>query len=134
MTLLYIIKEVIDMQYFDIDEFRCKHCGELPENGMNPVLLEKLDYLRGAIGYPVIVSCGYRCPYHNEEVGGVPDSQHVLGNAADIYVDGLSVDELADACVKACFDGIGRYYSSQFVHVDVRSDGYEPNGYTWVGD
>ena len=83
---------------------------------MNPVLLDKLDYLRGAIGYPVIVSCGYRCPYHNGEVGGVPDSQHVLGNAADIYVDGLSVDELADACIKAGFDGIGRYYSSQFVH------------------
>lgn len=121
-------------QYFSDDEFRCHHCGELPDDGMNPVLLEKLDALRESLGVPIYVSCGYRCPAHNEEVGGVSNSQHVYGNAADIYTDNLSVDELGDAAADIGFDGIGRYYTSQFCHVDCRSNGYEPNTYTWIGD
>ena len=100
---------------------------------MNPVLLDKLDELRESIGVPIYVSCGYRCPEHNLEVGGVENSQHVLGNASDIYTDNLSVDELANAAVDTGFDGIGRYYDSQFVHVDVRDNGETPNGYTWNG-
>lgn len=120
------------MKYFSIDEFRCKHCGELPANGMNQILLDKLDDMREKIGMPIIISCGYRCPEHNAEVGGVSNSQHIYGNAADIYVDGLTVDQLADYCVSEGFDGIGRYYNSQFVHTDVRDNGASPNGYTWT--
>ena len=121
------------MQYFDISEFACRCCGQYPENGMNDVLLSKLDALRESIGVPIHISCGYRCPSHNAEVGGVPNSQHVDGTAADIYTDNLSVDELADAAAAIGFDGIGRYYNDQFVHVDCRSNGDEPNGYQWNG-
>jgi uncharacterized protein YcbK (DUF882 family) len=120
------------MEYFSIDEFRCKCCNELPKNGMNQILLDKLDDMRGRIGAPIIVTCGYRCPEHNAEVGGVSNSQHVLGNAADIYCDSLSVDELAGYCVEEGFDGIGRYYNSEFVHCDVRDNGDSPNYYTWT--
>lgn len=119
------------MKYFATSEFCCQHCGALPEGGMNPVLLEKLDQLRELAGRPIIVTSGYRCPAHNAEVGGVPDSQHVQGNAADIYCDGLTVDELADLAVQVGMDGIGRYYDQGFVHCDVRSNGTEPNGYQW---
>lgn len=121
------------MKYFTINDFRCRHCDELPENGMNQILLDKLDALRESVGVPVYISCGYRCPTHNAEVGGVENSQHVLGNAADIYTDNLSVDELASAAIEAGFDGIGRYYGDEFVHVDVRDNGESPNEYTWNG-
>lgn len=120
------------MKYFKESDFACKCCGELPEDGMNESLLEKLDALRELVKVPVYISCGYRCPSHNAEVGGVENSQHVLGNAADIYTDDLTVDELADAAVKIGFDGIGRYYSDEFVHVDCREDGQSPNEYTWT--
>lgn len=121
------------MRYFSIDEFRCKHCWELPSGGMNPVLLQKLDNLRATIGMPVIVSCGYRCPSHNAEVGGVWNSQHVYGNAADIYVNGMDVDTLASYCEDQGFDGIGIYYpgNGDFVHVDVRDNGNSPGYYRW---
>lgn len=119
------------MKYFSINEFRCKHCGELPPSGMNPVLLAKLDQLRELASEPIYVNSGYRCPYHNEEVGGVPNSQHVLGNAADISCDGLTVDQLADLAVEVGMDGIGRYYDQGFVHCDVRDNGNSPNGYQW---
>ena len=78
------------------------------------------------------VTCGYRCPKHNAEVGGVPNSQHTLGTACDIYCNNLSVDELAELARVAGFDGIGRYYKQEFVHVDVRSNGCEPAVYQWT--
>ena len=120
-------------KYFSEAEEVCHCCGQLPENGINPILLEKLDALREAIGKPIHVDCMYRCPAHNAEVGGVPNSQHVLGNAADIWVDDMGVDDLANLAADVGFDGIGRYYGSEFVHVDVRDDGNSPNYYQWNG-
>lgn len=44
-----------------------------------------LDPLREAYGAPIIVSSGYRCPKLNKAVGGAANSQHTLGQAADIH-------------------------------------------------
>lgn len=44
-----------------------------------------LDPLREAYGKPIIVSSGYRCPKLNKAVGGVANSQHRTGHAADIH-------------------------------------------------
>ncbi|MDY6148972.1 MAG: D-Ala-D-Ala carboxypeptidase family metallohydrolase [Porphyromonas sp.] len=100
---------------------------------MNPVLLAKLDELRERLGRPVIVSSGYRCPVHNRNVGGVYNSQHVNGTAADIYCPGVAVGELASAARAVGFDGIGVYYFEGFVHVDCRDGGRRPGYYTWEG-
>ena len=43
-----------------------------------------LDPLREAWGKPIKVNSGYRCRALNKAVGGVPASQHMLGQAADI--------------------------------------------------
>lgn len=45
-----------------------------------------LDPLREAWGRPIIVNSGYRCDVLNKAVGGVPTSQHRLGQAADLDV------------------------------------------------
>lgn len=47
-----------------------------------------LQPIRDAYGKPIYVSSGYRCPKLNKAVGGVPTSQHLRGEAADIYVKG----------------------------------------------
>ena len=121
------------MKFFKEEDFRCKHCDELPKNGMNQVLLAKLDALRELIGVPIYISCGYRCQEHNDSIpGSVPNSQHVMGTAADIYTDNLTVDELADFASQIGFDGLGRYYDQDFVHVDCRDDGDSPNTYLWT--
>lgn len=104
--------------HFNEDEFRCRHCGELPAEGIAPDLISKLETLRGVVGKPLIVTSGYRCPTHNKAVGGATKSQHVLGTAADISARGIGVDELARAAEQVGFGGIGRYQN--FVHVDVR--------------
>lgn len=86
-------------------------------------LVDVLDKIRERVGRPVYIESGYRCEDHNREVGGVPNSQHVLGTAADITVDDISIDELADIAKECGADGVGRYYGLQFVHIDVR--GYD---------
>lgn len=48
-----------------------------------------LEGLRTLLGAPVIVSSGYRCPALNKAVGGQPNSQHMLGEAADIICPGF---------------------------------------------
>ena len=43
-----------------------------------------LEPLREHFGEPIYISSGYRCPQLNRAVGGVPNSQHMRGEAADI--------------------------------------------------
>ena len=45
---------------------------------------EVIQPLRDAWGEPLAINSGYRCPEVNRAIGGVPTSQHVLGEAADV--------------------------------------------------
>ena len=78
---------------------RCKECrltqaaSRLP-NGIEESILalgeDVLDPARELLGMPVVVNSGFRCPLHNQTVGGVGGSgssrtsQHVKGEAADV--------------------------------------------------
>ena len=115
-------------KYFNLNEFRCKHCKKLPKNGMNEVLIRKLDLFRERLGMPVIISSGYRCPVHNRNVGGVSNSQHVKGNAADLHAN-KSPHEMKKLALEIGFDGVGLYPWG--VHVDCRDNGENPGKYQW---
>jgi uncharacterized protein YcbK (DUF882 family) len=111
-------------KYFNESELACNgvECEGLNNvgNGIDPRLFDVLDAIRERIGQPIYVNSGYRCPVHNRNVGGVPNSQHVDGTAADITYDGIDVDYLAQVAEECGADGIGRYWSQSFVHVDTR--------------
>ena len=47
-----------------------------------------LEPLRVAMQCPIHISSGYRCEQLNKAVGGVYNSQHLKGQAADISIDG----------------------------------------------
>lgn len=47
-----------------------------------------LQPLRDAMGHEVKIGSGYRCPRLNQAVGGVSNSQHLKGEAADLCIDG----------------------------------------------
>ena len=102
--------------YFSIDEFACPCCGvAIVYTG----LLYRLETLRRLIWAPVRVTSGYRCPKHNEEVGGAKASLHLIGAAADIVVDGVEMRKLARLAGQVGFTGILVY--DDHVHIDLRS-------------
>ena len=47
-----------------------------------------LEPLRVAMGRPINISSGFRCEQLNKAVGGVYNSQHLKGQAADINIEG----------------------------------------------
>lgn len=84
------------MKYFTIKELTRSTTAQLRGIDNTPsqqvidnlrALVENvLDPLREAWGAPIHVNSGYRCAALNKAVGGVPTSQHILGEAADITV------------------------------------------------
>lgn len=47
-----------------------------------------LEPLRVAMNEPIKIGSGYRCQKLNAAVGGVRNSQHIKGQAADLCIDG----------------------------------------------
>lgn len=83
--------------------------------------MDALQRVRDDFGRPMNITSGYRTPAHNKRVGGVKNSQHVLGRASDIALarlrDGPLLERLAD---EHGMKGIGRYPSRRFIHMDMR--------------
>lgn len=84
------------MKYFSIEELtastEARKMGidntPTPEavSNLTELVEHVLDPLREKYGHPIMVSSGYRRPRVNAAVGGERTSQHVSGEAADIYV------------------------------------------------
>ena len=87
-----------------------------------------LEQLKAKAGKSIHLNCAYRCPTHNAEVGGVPNSQHVLGTAADITIPEIGFERARELVESLDFDGTGFYPpldggGAWFIHVDVRDGG-----------
>ena len=110
-------------EHFDSSEFACKcGCGSL-NNGadVSPKLISVLEQMRQKCGKPIIVTSGYRCPTHNRNEGGVSNSQHVLGKAADVLVpEGMTEAKFMELAAQCGADGIGSYPWG--IHIDVRGE------------
>ena len=82
------------MKYFSIEELvKSASAERLTIDNTPPraaqrmltILVEQLlDPIRRRYGAPIIVTSGYRCPALNTAVGGVANSHHIVGCAADI--------------------------------------------------
>lgn len=54
------------------------------KDNINALIDHLLSPIREAWGCPIYVNSGYRCATLNKKVGGVANSQHILGEAADL--------------------------------------------------
>ena len=83
--------------YLKREEMRCK-CGGKYCNGFpaepQQLLMELADRARMHFGRPAHVVSGLRCQRWNKIQGGVANSQHMYGEAMDIWIDGVSAGEL----------------------------------------
>lgn len=82
---------------FNLEEFKCKDGGDIPNSALLNIveLARNLEVLRTAINKPITITSGYRSPKYNTKIGGVKDSQHLRGTAADIKVVGMTPKEVA---------------------------------------
>ncbi|AUR86113.1 peptidase M15 [Vibrio phage 1.082.O._10N.261.49.E4] len=101
-------------------EFACRCCGKVK---IERELVMLLQMVRTHFNRPLTITSGYRCPSHNANVGGVKNSQHAKGTAADIVVSGIEPSEVyhfIDSLLPNSY-GLGLYINKGFVHVDVRA-------------
>jgi uncharacterized protein YcbK (DUF882 family) len=113
---------------FTIDEFQCR-CGcEMPANVKANIekLAEELQVLREVVDSSITINSAYRCPSHNKSVGGAKNSQHLLGNASDIVIQGRKPSDtysLLELLIKdgvILEGGLGKY--NTFTHYDIRGN------------
>ena len=112
-----------EIEYFTRDEFKCK-CGGKYCNGYPSEPDERMVriayQLRKNLGVPITIVSGLRCKTWNAIQNGHAQSQHMYGEASDIYARGVSQSR-----VEAELDKIGgvRYHyaiaGSNNVHFDV---------------
>lgn len=105
--------------WFKLQEFLC-HCGDKNCDAVRPQdpLVAKLNVLRDRVGRPITIISGSRCAKNNAKVGGVKESAHMTGWAADLFCpDSPFRFALVEACVKdPLFSRIG--VGARFLHVD----------------
>jgi len=96
------------------------------EHFMDPKLFDLLHGIAGklAITAPFQIVSGYRSPQtnamlHERSAGVAANSQHVLGKACDICIEGVELANLQKAALSLQAGGVGFYPVSNFVHVDV---------------
>jgi len=111
---------------FSKSEFDSKDGAVMPCEILENIrkLAEILQIIRDNIKKPITINSGYRSPEHNKSIGGVSNSQHVKGLAADITVQDYTPDQVADF-IGGLMNygvieqgGLGRY--NTFTHIDIR--------------
>jgi len=102
-------------------ELRCKHTGIF---AMQPAFLDRLQELRTELGFPFVITSGYRAPTHPVEAAKKWPGAHAYGRAVDIAtasaVRSLRIVERARAFG---FTGIGvsmpvGQLGHRFIHLD----------------
>lgn len=81
-----------ESEFFDREEFRCqckgKYCDGFPVEPEEE-LVRVCNEIRRRLGVPVSIvdggGSGVRCTRHNAAVGGVGNSNHLYGKAADLH-------------------------------------------------
>lgn len=128
------------MKYFSFSEFFESDVAEkhqvknIPDDAqlsqvlgnIKALVLNVLDPLRARTGRPIIITSGYRSQRVNELVGGSKTSQHLLGKAADIHVQGYTPQQM-DMVYRAIqmfydFDQLIFYPSKNIIHISWNGD------------
>lgn len=98
------------MTYFKFSEFVNSKTADslnLDNTPLSPYVLGNLaslwytlDLIREELGFPIIINSGYRCAKLNQAVGGVKNSLHLKGRAADIRTNYENMQKLRDILLR----------------------------------
>lgn len=95
------------------------------ERMMEPALFDALHAINTRLetNRPFQIISGYRSPktnamLHAKSKGVASQSQHTLGKAVDVRIEGVQLAHLHKAALDVSAGGVGYYPKSNFVHVD----------------
>lgn len=75
-------------KYFTVGEVTNRDSRRIPQNALTKRRIKKLakemDFIREKYNCPIVINSWYRPPHINAAVGGVSNSQHIHGWAADV--------------------------------------------------
>ena len=114
-------------EHFTLEEFtrstiasRLKIDNSVPDELMPNIQLTaiKLELVRQALGKPIVITSGYRCPALNARVGGVSTSAHTKGLAVDFRCDYGNPKQICQRLIDAGvqFDKLIQEHN-QWVHI-----------------
>lgn len=116
------VKYVLSDHFVSTD-FDCK-CSVCTTTIIHPLLIERLETLRGLLLRPILITSGYRCKDYQADLASrgydtaKGTSTHELGEAADIKAGTLFGTDLTIQAENAGFTSIGTGF--KWVHVDLR--------------
>jgi uncharacterized protein YcbK (DUF882 family) len=119
---------------FNALEFACHDGSGVPiELKANITKLAvNLQVLRDYVKVPITITSGYRSPSHNKKVKGKSASKHLIAQAADIKVVGMTPKQVAEVIEKLILENRmvqgGLCHYATFVHYDVRGTKARWNG------
>ncbi len=103
-------------QNFNREEFTCNcGCGFMD---INHFLVNRLQVIRDIINLPMMITSGCRCENWNKTVGGKPHSLHLMGLAADWWVEDYSMKHVA-LMLHEWSGGFHFYEEENFIHCDL---------------
>jgi zinc D-Ala-D-Ala carboxypeptidase len=117
-TKNFSLMELLLTAHRKFDEEQYNPPTEVIEN-LRALAVNILQPLRDALGSPVNINSGYRCPSLNKSINGAANSQHMTGQAADI-VDFTHGNEYLFKKIKELnlpFDQIIDEFDFRWVHV-----------------
>lgn len=116
---------------FKLDEFACKHCGK---NEIDHELVDMLQALREDLGFPFVISSGYRCEEHPVERKKSTPGTHNMGKAVDIACSHHNALKIVSAAEGYGFTGIGvnQKGKGRFIHLDIaKATDKRPRPHIW---
>lgn len=105
--------------HFGVWEFKCKDNSRVIV--LDKALVDLLELIRIHYNKPLHINSGYRTVQYNSQLkNSSPKSQHILGKAADIWLNDISPKSLYSWLNFSYPNSLGLGIYDTFVHVDVR--------------
>lgn len=117
--------------YFSDDELRCKcGCGKLL---FDPEFRATLEAIREDVGFPMIVTSGYRCPNHPDERAKARAflGEHAQGCAVDVAVRGEQAYRLIKAAIDHNITRIGVHQKGEHRFIHLGGSKQKPHPTVW---
>lgn len=109
---------------FSPEEFRCPCTNpDCKKDGIELPFLRQLQKARSIVGFPFLITSGYRCKAYNKTLpDSSPESLHIKGLACDVRISHLTPADKYLFLYKVfpLFKGIG--LGKTFVHLDGRQE------------